>query len=361
LKEEKVMGKSGERSIKCVVWDLDNTVWEGVLLEDHNVALRPGIVAIIQELDRRGILQSVASKNDHETAMAKLQELGIAEYFIYPQINWNAKSGSVRNIAKLINIGIDTLAFVDDQPFEREEVNFSVPEVLCIDAADLSGLLDMPAMNPRFITDDSRLRRRMYMSDIERNAVEEAFAGTQEEFLASLGLRMTIAPVGEADLQRAEELTVRTHQLNATGYTYSYEELDELRQSDRHKLLIAGLEDKYGTYGKIGLTLLECGPEVWTLKLLLMSCRVMSRGVGTVMLNYVMQLAKDAGVRLQAEFVPTDRNRMMMITYKFAGFGEVGQEPDGRLILESDFSKLQPVPYYMQLEALDRDAARAVD
>lgn len=354
------MGKSGERSIKCVVWDLDNTVWEGILLEDRNVTLRPGIVEIIQELDQRGILQSIASKNDYDAAMAKLKALGIAEYFIYPQITWNAKSGSVKNIAKLINIGIDTLAFIDDQPFEREEVNFSVPEVLCIDSADLSGLLAMPEMNPRFITDDSRLRRRMYMSDIDRNTAEESFEGTQEEFLASLGLRMTIAPVDESDLQRAEELTVRTHQLNATGYTYSYEELDELRQSDRHKLLIAGLEDKYGTYGKIGLTLIECGPEVWTLKLLLMSCRVMSRGVGTVMLNYVAQLAKDAGVRFQAEFVPTDRNRMMMITYKFAGFTEVS-ELDGVLILQSDFSKLQPVPYYIQLEALDKDAARAAN
>lgn len=349
------MSKSGEKSIKCVVWDLDNTVWEGVLLEDKDVKLRDGIVAIIEELDRRGILQSIASKNDHDAAWAKLTELGIAEYFIYPQINWNAKSSSVKAIAKLINIGIDTLAFIDDQPFEREEVNFAVPEVLCIDSADLSGLLAMSEMNPRFITDDSRLRRHMYMSDIERNVAEEQFEGTQEEFLASLDLRFSIAPVGESDLQRAEELTVRTHQLNATGYTYSYEELDEIRKSDRHQLLVASLEDKYGTYGKIGLMLVECGEEIWTLKLLLMSCRVMSRGVGTVMLNHIMRVAKEAGVRLQAEFVPTDRNRMMMITFKFAGFNEVEQK-DGLVILESDLSQIQPMPYYITLEVLEKSA-----
>src|SRR6476660_9275799 len=94
------------RSIKVVVWDLDNTVWDGVLLEDESVALFPGIEALIKELDRRGILQSIASKNDHNTALAKLTELGIAEYFIYPQINWNAKSLAVGAIATDINVGI---------------------------------------------------------------------------------------------------------------------------------------------------------------------------------------------------------------------------------------------------------------
>ncbi|HEY3366486.1 MAG TPA: HAD-IIIC family phosphatase [Symbiobacteriaceae bacterium] len=348
------MGKSehGERKIKCVVWDLDNTIWEGVLLEDTQVRLRSGIADVIRELDNRGILQSIASKNDYDTAMSKLKELGLDEYFLYPHINWNAKSGSVKKIAELINIGIDTLAFVDDQAFEREEVGFTVPQVLCIDAADVNRLLAMPEMNPRFITEDSRLRRRLYMSDIRRNAAEAGFEGAQEEFLASLGMRFCITPVGEGDLQRAEELTVRSHQLNATGYTYSYEELDQLRKSDRHKLLIADLDDKYGTYGKIGLALVECGQEIWTLKLLLMSCRVMSRGVGSLMLNYIMRLAKEANVRLQAEFVPTDRNRMMYITYKFAGFTEVKEE-NGLVMLEGDLSQTRPVPDYVQFEVAE--------
>ena len=91
---------------------------------------------------------------------------------------------------------------------------------------------------------------------------------------------------------RAEELTVRTHQLNTTGYTYSYEELDELRHSPDHLLLIAGLDDVFGSYGKIGLSVVELGPQSWTIKLLLMSCRVISRGVGTVMLTHIMKLAK---------------------------------------------------------------------
>jgi FkbH-like protein len=249
-----------KQKIKCVIWDLDNTLWNGVLLEDQRVTLRPGVLEIIKTLDERGILQSISSKNEYQITMAKLKEFGLDEYFLYPQINWNPKSESIKTIVTSINIGMNTIAFIDDQPFEREEVKFSLPEVLCIDAVDLDRLVDMPEMQPEFITEDSKLRRFMYMSDIKRNQEEESFGGPQEEFLASLGMIFTIAPVGEGDLQRAEELTVRTHQLNTTGYTYCYEELDHFRKSDRHKLLIAGLEDKFGTYGKIGLVLIEwCG------------------------------------------------------------------------------------------------------
>ena len=343
--------KKEKQSIKCVVWDLDNTVWDGILLEDAEVTLRPHVVHILKTLDERGILHSIASRNDHDVAMAKLRELGIEEYFLYPQINWGSKAASVAQIAKDINIGLDAIAFVDDQPFEREEVAFSHGKVLCVDSARLEDFLDRPELNPRFITEDSRLRRRMYMADIERNRVEAEYVGPQEEFLATLGMVFTIAPCREEDLQRAEELTVRTNQLNTTGYTYSYEELDALRQSPRHRLLISSLEDRHGSYGKIGLTLIEMGEEVWTVKLLLMSCRVMSKGVGTIMIHHVLRLAKAAGVKLRAEFVSNDRNRQMLITYRFAGFREV--EKVGEVsVMENDFSALQPPPPYVDLRVL---------
>src|SRR5262245_44229810 len=103
-------------TLKCVVWDLDNTVWDGIWLEDEEVRPKPGVAEVIRVLDERGVLHSIASRNDHEAAMAKLAELGLAEYFLYPRINWNSKSSSIQGIAADINIGIDALAFVDDQP-----------------------------------------------------------------------------------------------------------------------------------------------------------------------------------------------------------------------------------------------------
>lgn len=339
-----------KKVIKCIVWDLDNTLWHGVLLEDEKVSLRKDIVNIIHTLDSRGIIQSIASKNDYATAIAKLAECGLKDYFLYPQINWNSKATSLQEIAKLLNIGLDAIAFVDDQLFELEEVNFSLAKVVCINADEIDNILDMPVMNPRFLTEDSRLRRLMYLSDIERQNAEKDFVGTTEEFLATLNMDFAISLAKEEDLQRAEELTLRTNQLNTTGYTYSYDELNHFRTSENYKLLVASLEDKYGSYGKIGLVLIECQTDAWKIKLLLMSCRVMSRGVGTIMLNYVMSLAKSNNVRLLAEFVSNNRNRMMYISYKFAGFKEL-ENNDGLIVLENDLTRIQPVPSYIKFQA----------
>lgn len=342
--------KEKKKEIKCVVWDLDHTVWDGILLEDANVKLRPGVLEIMQALDARGILQSVASKNNHDHAWARLEELGIAGLFLYPRINWSAKGQNIEQIQKDLNIGIDTFAFVDDQPFERDEVQHTLPAVRVYDATDLSGFLDLPEMNPKFITDDARNRRSMYQADAARNAAESEFQGPSEEFLAGLQMRFTLAPCGEEDLKRAEELTVRTNQLNTTGYTYDYDELNAFRQSDGHMLMVAGLDDRYGSYGKIGLALVEkTSPEFWTIKLLLMSCRVMSRGVGTIMMSHIMQETKKAGAKLRAEFKSNGRNRMMEVTYRFGGFREVSRE--GELVLfEHDLETVQPFPEYVEVK-----------
>jgi FkbH-like protein len=349
FKEQHIaQARAEEQSIKCVVWDLDNTLWDGILLEGDDVCLREGVVEVIEELNRRGILNSIASRNEYDLALAKLREFGVEEYFLYPEINWNRKSLSVQAIAKSLNLGLDTLAFVDDQAFERQEVSFALPDVLSIDADDLHKILGMPRMRPRFITSESQLRRKMYLADIARNKVEDEFSGTNEEFLATLGMVFKIKPADKSDLQRAEELTARTHQLNTTGYTYSYDELEEFRQSKEHLLLVAGLDDKYGTYGTIGLSLVELGKAFWMVKLLLMSCRVMSRGVGTIMMNYIMSQAKQANARLRAEFIPTDRNRMMYVTYKFGGFKEIARKGD-LVILENDLSQIQPLPDYVDV------------
>jgi FkbH-like protein len=338
------------KKIKCVVWDLDNTLWDGVLLEDSNVSLKPGVVDIIKALDARGILHSIASRNDQTTAEQKLQQFGLYEYFLYPQMNWNAKSASLQEIASCLNLGLDTFAFIDDQSFEREEVAFTLPEVLCIDAQNIPALLTMPEMMPRFLTEDAQRRRLMYQSDRQRREAEESFPGPNEAFLATLKMVFTIKSAQEEDLQRAEELTVRTHQLNTTGYTYSYDELNAFRLSDTHQLLIASLDDKYGSSGKIGLALVEQNRDVWTIKLLLMSCRVMSRGVGTLMLTHIMSMAKQAGVSLRADFVSTERNRMMYITYKFIGFKEIYKN-DTFIVFGHDLSHIPAFPDYIQVHA----------
>lgn len=337
------------KPLKCVVWDLDNTIWDGVLLESNEVLLKPNVLHIIKELDKRGILHSIASKNDYDVAMNKLQEFGMDDYFLYPQIHWNAKSSSIEQIQKDLNIGMDAILFLDDQPFELEEVKSVHPTVNCLHSDQYEQLLAHPQLNPKYITVDSAKRRKMYQADYLRKQAEKEYVGPSESFLASLNMKFVITEATEEDLQRAEELTVRTNQLNATGQTFSYDQLDMYRQSKQYRLLVCELEDRFGTYGKIGLALVNMEKEHWMLEMLLMSCRVVSRGVGTVLLNYIINEAKKNQKPLLAQFRDTGRNRMMFVSFRFAGFKEQNHDGEGNYILRHDLEGDHSYPNYIDI------------
>ena len=349
------MTSARHKIIKCVVWDLDETLWSGVLLEDDAVTLRPGVADVIAALDERGILQSVASRNDYAVAFERLERFGLAAYFLYPQIHWNTKTSSVEAIARNLNIGLDSLAFVDDDPFERGQMQAAHPEIVCFDAADIGRLATLPELTA-VATADGRNRRLHYLSEIKRKEAEEAFSGPHEAFLATLGMKLTISRAQLSDLARASELTVRTHQLNTTGLTYSQQELERFIGSKQHLLLLATLEDCYGDYGRVGLALIETDTTVWTIKLLLMSCRVASRGAGSMLIQQLRQRARREGVRLLADFVETPRNRQMYVTYRFSGFREIERQ-GARVVFESDQASLAALPDYVTIV----DAADSVE
>lgn len=340
--------------IKCVVWDLDNTIWQGTLLRGDDVVLTPGVRAVIEELDRRGILQSVASKNDHDLTWTKVTEFGLAEFFLFPQISWANKSDSIRAIAEGLGLGLAGFAFVDDQAFERDEVKHALPQLTAIDAADIATLLELPRMHPRFATEESRRRRSMYQADLRRKQLEAEFPGAREDFLETLGMCLTIRDAGAGDLHRAAELTLRTSQLNTTGRFYSHEELTVLRDSPDHLLLAAELDDVYGTSGIIGLALIERQPDSWLIKLLITSCRVISRGIGGIMITWLLRAAQRRGVRLRGEFVPNDRNRLMYLTYRFQGFDDVATVGD-TILLEHDLANIRPFPRYVTVRSFISD------
>lgn len=309
-------------TVKCLVWDLDNTLWQGTLLEDGEVRLSDDIRGVIEELDSRGILHAVASKNDHEPAWRRLEELGIAKYFVLARIGWGPKSESVRAIADRLNFAMHTIAFIDDQPTERAEVNFHLPQVRCYSAEDVSELVRRPEFTPATKTVDSAKRREMYQANFARDAERAEFTGPDEDFLRSLELELSVLRATETELSRVEELTLRTSQMNATGVHYSDETLRALLADPGHEVLVATLQDRFGTHGAIGVMLLEKHPAAWHLKLLATSCRVVSFGVGTVLLNWLTSEAAAADAHLLADFRRTERNRMMEIAYRFAGFDE---------------------------------------
>lgn len=309
-------------TVKCLVWDLDNTLWKGVLVEDGEVVLDDQVRETILGLDSRGILQAVASKNDHDHAWERLAALGIAEYFVLARIGWRPKSESIREIADLLRFAYGTIAFVDDQPAERAEVAFHLPQVRCYPAERIPELLTLPECMPRTVTVDSRRRRQMYQANLLRQSEQESFAGPSEEFLRSLDLAMEIDRATVEDLARVEELTLRTSQMNATGVHYSDADLRALLDDPCHEVLTVTMSDRFGPHGAVGVALLEVGAAVWHLKLLATSCRVVSFGAGAAVLNWLIGEAAAAGIHLVADFRPTSRNRIMEVAYRFAGFTE---------------------------------------
>ncbi len=337
------------KEIKCVVWDLDDTLWTGILLESESVFLKEQIKGIIIELDARGIIQSICSKNDDATAVKQLKDFGINDYFIYPQISWEPKSVAIRRLQERLRIGMDAIMLVDDQHFERDEVSLAHPDITCFDAQQYQEILSLDFLQPRFQTVESNRRRQMYLEDIQRETDEQEYQGTPASFLRSLHLQFTISQARPEDLPRVEELTIRTNQLNATGLTYSYDELDQLSQMSEYRLLVCEMTDIYGSYGKIGIALIELQPEYQRIKLLLMSCRVISRGVGSVLLSYIAQQCKHKEQRLLADFRPTGKNKMMLVAYRFAGFKEIDTMEDGTIVLEHKLNTIQPFPDFIQV------------
>src|SRR5262249_6479910 len=158
------------------VWDLDNTLWDGVLVENgaSGVKLKPGVLDVVRELDRRGILQSIASKNNPDEAAAVLTQLGIAEFFLAPQVSWMPKSAGIDTIARTLNIGLDTILFVDDTPFELEQVRSACPGVRVLDASESLRLADRPDCDVR-VTAEAGLRRQMYREEAVRQEAAASF------------------------------------------------------------------------------------------------------------------------------------------------------------------------------------------
>ncbi|RSO11089.1 hypothetical protein DMH18_09625 [Streptomyces sp. WAC 06783] len=306
-------------AVKCLVWDLDNTLWQGTLLENDELRLRPGVLKTLRALDERGILQSVASRNDHADAWPRLEALGVAEYFVLPHIGWGRKSDAVRTVAEQLNFAQNTIAFIDDQHTERAEVAYHLPDVRCYDAAEAAGLPDLADFAPT-VTTDARRRRAMYQEKFRREAAQSEFNGPDEDFLRSLDMRMRIARADADDLARVEELTLRTSQMNATGVHYSDADLRALLTDPDHEVLVTTVEDRFGSHGAVGVALLERQPASWRLKLLATSCRVVNFGIGTHVLRWIADQAALADVHLEADFRRTERNRIMEVAYRFAGF-----------------------------------------
>lgn len=310
-----------DRFIKCLVWDLDNTLWSGTLLENGSCRLKPGIKNVLEELDKRGILHSIASSNDKDLAFSMLSRKGISEYFLHPQINWSNKTANLRLIADKLNIGLEAIGFVDDEPYEREQVRQILPSVSIYPAEVYSSLPNFPELSPMFQTEESSQRRKLYLQEASRNNAQKRSGKSFKEFLKSCQTRISIGEAKNTDLPRILELMNRTHQLNATGKIYCQEEIESFLASPSFRVYVVELNDIFVDYGKVGVAICACHPKKWRLVSFLLSCRVLARGIGYFFLAWLQHQAYLCGAtEFEGIFLQQERNHRMQALYTLSGF-----------------------------------------
>lgn len=313
---------------KLVILDLDNTLWNGVLLEGE-VVLRPGVEALLATLDERGVLLSVASKNAPADAMARLEALGLADLLLHPQIGWLPKSQSVAAIVKALNIGADAVIFIDDNAFERAEVAQALPQVEVLPDTALATLADHPRLQGS-VTPESRERRRMYQQTVRRDAAASQFGGDYIEFLRSCDIHVTIRSDRAEDHVRITELVQRTNQLNFSGRKYGAEEIAAILADPARPRHVIECSDRFGTYGTVGFCLSRIEHEetgaVLVIEDFMLSCRVQGKFIEQALLDRLLRLAGEPVARVRVGFRQTDRNRAAQMVLESLGF-EAG--PDG--------------------------------
>ena len=309
-------------AVKCVVFDLDNTLWDGVLLEGP-VRLRVDVLEVMRRLDERGILISVASKNAHDEAMTQLREFGIEDYLLFPAIDWSPKSEGLRSIAKNLNIGIDALMFIDDSPFERDEVAGALPEVEVLPDSALATLPDPPRLQGA-VTAESRLRRTLYRQAMARQSAAEAFGPNYLDFLRACAITVEIRPDRPEDLERICELAQRTNQLNFSGRKYSREEMTAILADPTRERYVIRCADRYGDYGIVGFCLARIIEDGVRIEDLMLSCRVQGKFIEQALLHHLTRRPGWQARHLEINFRRTDRNGAAQ-----AVLAKLGLSPEG--------------------------------
>lgn len=342
---------SGTRKIKCAVFDLDDTLWSGVLREigEGGVVVRHAYLRAIRYLASRGILIALCSKNDPVEAqyLEPLLGAGFCSHVVATKLSWDLKSTSIRELSEELGLGLDSFAFFDDNERERAEVRQNLPEVLVLSDSDILRSLALPEFQPAgVVTTEAKARARSYQAEADRTAAQAASPQTQEEFLASLELRLTTRRPLKGELDRVYELLARTNQLNATVNRTSMRELQaRFADTTNHDIRVALLEDRFGEYGLVGAVLATKIGDTWSLHELAFSCRAMGRGVEQACLVELAARARAAGAEsLSVDFIPSDRNSQMRIALDEAGFRATGPFTDGTVTLELDLTDDPAVP-----------------
>jgi FkbH-like protein len=334
-----VIGAMLGKTRKVLVLDLDNTLWGGVIGDDGVDKIKIGRETAIAEaytafqeyclsLRDRGVLLAVCSKNNDEVARSGFEHPSSIlklEHFSAFKANWSPKHENIEEIARELNLGIDSFVFVDDNPAERAIVEAQLPSVAVPDVGSevsaFAGILDQHRyFEPATLSKEDLERAELYASNSQRAAQESKFAN-YGEYLDSLEMKAEIQPFRTVYLERIAQLTNKTNQYNLTTRRYTLAEIEGLAASPNHICLYGTLGDRFGDNGLISIVVGRREDEVLLLDLWLMSCRVLKRDMEVAMLDVMARHARTAGARtLQGTYLPTKKNAMVADHYERLGF-----------------------------------------
>ncbi len=313
---------------KCIVLDLDNTLWGGIVGEDGFDGIELGhssngkaFVDFQKELLslwNHGIILAINSKNNFEDAMKVINEhpnmILREKNFASIQINWNDKAQNLKQIAEEINIGLNSIAFFDDDKINRERIKQEFPEVLTIEVPDdpsqfsliLKNLNDFNVLQR---TDEDIKRGQMYSQQRERKELEKSISNL-DDFLEQLDIKVKMKNSSEFLIPRISQLTLKTNQFNLTTKRYQEEEIRNFTNDDKFIVGCAQVSDKFGDNGITGVYIINKQEKVWFIDTFLLSCRIMGRGVENGIISQILIDAKNNGVEeIRANFIPTQKNK----------------------------------------------------
>jgi len=337
--------------VKCVVWDLDNTLLRGTYLESlpDRPPADPGLASVAAELGRRGIVHAIATRNPPEAAEYAAQATGCV--FVAAECGWGRKSEALARIAAGLDISVDTLAFVDDDPYERAEVGAALPGVRVLSPEDAAEAVGWPEFSPADVTEEARHRAGLYRQRHRRQQAEQAFAGTHEDFLRACQTEVTIAAAGPADVPRLHELSERTSQFNSAGHGLPAESLRALLGAPDTDVMTVRLRDRFADDGLVGGCVIDRRQDrEWTVPLLMMSCRAIGRGVIDSLLTWLSGRAAGQGAAaVQVPCPVSERSVPLRLALARAGFRAAadqaagpGRPVSGRIVFRSDLGAPRP-------------------
>lgn len=333
---------------KAIVLDLDNTLWGGVISEDgiNNIEIGPGsptgeafleFQSYILDLKRRGIILALASKNDQSIAIEALESsdslLG-KDDFSSIQINWERKDGNIAKIAQELDIGLDSIVFIDDNPAEREIVRQSLSDVVTPDLGSgpedyIRSIESTGSFETVHISSEDTKRSAMYRQNRLRQRYQVSI-GDYSEFLGGLEMKADVISFQEKDLKRLAQLTNKTNQFNLTTLRLTESDLQKMINSEYYVTIQARLADKFGDNGIVSLMAasIDVNEEIANIELWLMSCRVLKRELEDVMMNKMIALLKERHIRIvYGHYIPTSKNKMVESAYLDRGFVATSKGP----------------------------------